>query len=142
MRSADRAAAELDAALEGLLEDGGRPTSLRTAELLATARLLRDELPRYHPRFGFEEHLARRLAASGRVQPATPAPMRHEPPPQAPGATLVALPTSVAGTETVARRRRGLLAGGAIASGVSLAIPLAGAALVAWRRGRTAGSGL
>jgi hypothetical protein len=36
-------------------------------------------------------------------------------------------------------RRWSLLAGGAIASGLSLAIPLAGAALVAWRRSRPTG---
>ncbi len=36
--------------------------------------------------------------------------------------------------EAVERRRRNLLAGGAIASGVSLALPIAGAALVVWRR--------
>jgi hypothetical protein len=142
MRSADHAADELDAALESLLVDGGRPTSLETADLLATARLLRDELPRYHPRFGFEEHLARRLAATGRGAATAPARSARETVSQAAGATLVVLPASVAGTEAVARRRRGLLAGGAIASGVSLAIPLAGAALVAWRRGRTASGGL
>jgi hypothetical protein len=130
----------LDRAIEALLEDRPGPVPAETAELLATARLLRDRLPRYHPRFRFEEHLAARLAAVGGPAGDTPAADAGAPTPRA--AAIVLLPV-VDGARSVAppaRRRRSLLAGGAIASGVSLAIPIAGAALVAWRRGRAGGS--
>jgi hypothetical protein len=133
-------AADLDLAIDDLLIDRRGPVEVGTADLLATARLLRGSLPRYHPRFGFEEHLARRLAAAAHPgafgaqggiaasgQPAPVIPMRAP---------------AEEGPLPAPRRRRGLLAGGAIASGVSLAIPLAGAALVAWRRGRAAGGSL
>lgn len=144
MRATDRSAEELDSAIEGLLVGTARPTSIETAELMATARLLHDELPRYHPRFGFEEHLARRLDAAGRGSAAPTARASQQTGGHAPGSGLVVLPASASaeGAVPLTRRRRGLLAGGAIASGVSLAIPLAGAALVAWRRGRTASGGL
>jgi hypothetical protein len=143
MRATDRSAEELDAAIEELLVDSARPTSIETAELMATARLLHDELPRYHPRFGFEEHLARRLAGAGRGSAASTARASQETGGHAPGSGLVVLPASASAEgAALTRRRRGLLAGGAIASGVSLVIPLAGAALVAWRRGRTASGGL
>jgi hypothetical protein len=165
-------AADLDLAIDALLADDERPLPLATSELLATARVLRDVLPRYHPRFGFEEHLARRLAAAGRPVSRDAAvahlvsdlPRQHIPGARLPGevatrpgaggagatggaggaggagAAEAAEAAATEGAEgTAARRRRGLLAGGAIASGVSLAIPIAGAALVAWRRGRTAG---
>jgi hypothetical protein len=141
-------AADLDLAIDDLLADRDRPLPVATADLLATARLLRDALPRYHPRFGFEEHLARRLTAARRASTASITlsrrPAETEAQVVAEAATLVRLPY-MAGAETAAspsRRRRGLLAGGAIASGVSLAIPIAGAALVAWRRGRAAGGSL
>ena len=129
----------LDLAIDGLLEDRPGPVRAETAELLATARLLRDRLPRYHPRFRFEEHLAARLAAAGRPGSTTAGSAVAT---DVPGGTLAWLPGPPAGgSAQPGRRRRGLLAGGAIASGVSLAIPIAGAALVAWRRGR-AGSSL
>jgi hypothetical protein len=154
----------LDLAIDGLLEEHPGPLPAETAELLATARFLRDRLPRYHPRFRFEEHLAARLLAAGRI---VSAPAGHGPTPEraaplgqvletrhvaAPdpgdqggssGGTIVWLSSPRDGDASAAettRRRRGLLAGGAIASGVSLAIPIAGAALVAWRRGRAGGS--
>jgi hypothetical protein len=133
-------AAGLDVAIDDLLVDRRRPVEAGTAELLATARLLRDSLPRYHPRFGFEEHLARRLASAAHasasgvrggiaaIEPPVPVIPVHAP--------------AEEGPQPPPRSRRGLLAGGALASGVSLAIPLAGAALVAWRRGRAAGGSL
>jgi hypothetical protein len=133
-------AARLDLAIDDLLVDRRRPVEVGTADLLATARLLRDSLPRYHPRFGFEEHLARRLAAA-----ALPGASGVRGGIAAIGRPVPVIPVRALAEEGLSpapRRRRGLLAGGAIASGVSLAIPLAGAALVAWRRGRAAGGSL
>jgi hypothetical protein len=133
-------AAGLDLAIDDLLADRRRPVDLGTAGLLGTARLLRDSLPRYHPRFGFEEHLAQRLAAAAHAS----AP-RLQGGIAASGQPVPVIPLRASAEEGLLpppRRHRGLLAGGAIASGVSLAIPLAGAALMAWRRGRAAGGSL
>lgn len=132
MRRSRQTAAQLDIAIDEILEDFGAPQR-DGEELVATARLLRDALPRFHPRFSFEEHLANRLAGMrtpGAAAAAQPIPIR-------PGADVPdALPPAHAEADW---RRRGLVAGGAIASGVSLAIPLAGAALVVWRRSRSSG---
>jgi hypothetical protein len=138
------AAADLDLAIDDLLGDRDRPLRVETADLLATARLLRDSLPRYHPRFGFEEHLARRLAMAGRGEAGSALAAEGG---DAEGVVRAPVSLRLAPVASVpeppgARRRRGLLAGGAIASGVSLAIPIAGAAWVAWRRGRAAGGSL
>lgn len=130
---ADRLDQAIDALLRGeqparIVDDGG--------DLTATARTLRDVLPRFHPRFGFEELLAERLTGSARAGQAVPEPsLMH-------GEQPVPLPVPIveAGTSRAwVRRRRGLVAGGAIASGVSLVIPLAGAAIVIWRRSRSSG---
>lgn len=147
MSPAHETATQLDRAIEGLLRP--QPTGEIGLEggLTATARLLRDALPRLHPRFGFEELLAERLRAAARpggpvagaaafpvADPiplralAAPAPGPGEGPPE-PGCAV----------ESDLRRRRGRMAGGAIASGVSLALPLAGAAYVVWRRSRSSG---
>ena len=135
MTGTRQSAVQLDEVIDSLLHDASEPAHAEDAELTATARLLRDSLPRLHPRFSFEELLAARLAAAGRppgpTRPSTPTSIR-------PGPQIVALDaTSV--IEAVERRRRNLLAGGAIASGVSLALPIAGAALVVWRRSRSPG---
>lgn len=144
MSSRGGAAADLDLAIDDLLADRTGPLSVEAADLLATARLLHDALPRYHPRFRFEEHLARRLSAARRMSPDPTTLSRRPAETEDPAPPIVRLPY-VAATGTAAstpRRHRGLLAGGAIASGVSLAIPIAGAALVAWRRARAAGGSL
>ena len=94
-------------------------------ELVATARLLHAALPRFHPRFGFEEVLAAQLGRRPSAAPSPPIPF----------------PVAAVGDRARdARRvwdryRRELVAGGAIASGVSIALPLAGAALVRGGRG-------
>ncbi len=135
---------QLDRAIDVILQDGRTPAAL-DGGLVATARLLRRSLPRLHPSFGFEEHLAARLAAARRMELA----------PAGPGSSVAAasaVPTPIrpelaegspdgaaADVETQERRRRNLVAGGAIASGVSIALPIAGAALVAWRRSRSSG---
>lgn len=127
-------ATQLDGDIDRLLREPSRPIPMGGGELTATALLLRDALPRLHPRFSFEELLAARLAAAGR--PATA--VARAPVPIRPGVRTVtdeATPVMVA----VERRRRTLRAGGAIASGVSLALPIAGAAVVVWRRTRSSG---
>jgi hypothetical protein len=126
--------ARLDAVIDSLIRDHGRSALVVGGELTATARLLYETLPRFHPSFSFEDHLARRLAA---VRVAAP-PTTALPPPTDIGSRQPvrdAFPASAAAD----RRRRSLMAGGAIASGVSLAIPIAGAALVMWRRSRSSG---
>ena len=137
MTRVQQQAMELDSAIDSILRNGPEPISPDEDRLVATARLLRRSLPRLHPSFGFEEHLAARLAAARRMESASatmPTPIRQDieiEPPEAPAVT--------AEDEAHERRRRNLVAGGAIASGVSLALPIAGAALVAWRRSRSSG---
>ncbi len=132
-------AAQLDRAIDGLLQG---PVPVEVGELASTARLLCDVLPRLHPRFSFEEMLAARLlAAAGagapsdgngaRVVVTAPTPLRSTVDGASPAPDRL--------SEAVDRRRRSLLAGGAIASGISLAVPIAGAALVVWRRSRSPG---
>lgn len=121
-----------DVYLDGVLarRGGARPTALpATVELSisirATADLLDRSLPRFHPSFRFEERLAGRLRDTAEGRGSAPGPGR-----------LVAFP----GMGTVFdedhgagdRRGHGMLVGGAIASGLSIA----GAALLAWRRAR------
>ncbi len=139
-------AAQLDVAIDTLLQGSPAPVLPEDGELVTTARLLRGALPRMHPRFGFEELLAARLAAAGRAAHAGSAAavtVLREPTPLRPSADLEVAPANsleappANGFDAAARRR--LLAGGAIASGVSLALPIAGAALVVWRRSRSSG---
>jgi hypothetical protein len=127
--------AQLDLAIDRLLDGGPRPLVEDDGQLVVTARLLRETLPRFHPRFGFEEHVAARLAAARRGSHGrrTPAEVTSIGPRLAAGAADG--PAADAGSAAVERRRRSLVAGGAIASGVSLA----GAAIVVWRRSRSSG---
>ena len=127
MRGTSQTPARLDATIDALLREPSVPAAMQEEALTATARTLRDALPRLHPRFSFEELLAARLAAAGRVVDAAALP---EPTPIRPTAS---------GLEAVDHRHRVLLTSGAIASGVSLALPIAGAALVVWRRSRSSG---
>lgn len=124
------AADRLDDAIEALLRDDEHGSDGTDRQLIDIARLLRDALPRFHPRFGFEELLSGRLSAAARVGSAPAGVVSldraRRPHPTGPGKAA----------EGGHRRRRSLVAGGAIASGVSIAIPLAGAAIVMWRRGR------
>jgi hypothetical protein len=131
---------QLDDAIEALHRERAGRLRAEPDELVVTARLVRDVLPRSHPRFGFEEHLARRLSTLSRP-PRSGSHAAGEPTPIRPG-LAAGRPDPAAGTAALTaadRRRRGLVAGGAIASGVSLAIPIAGAAIVAWRRSRSSG---
>jgi hypothetical protein len=127
----------LDDAVEALLL--GRPRALpapddELAGLLDTARLLHEGLPRLHPSFGSEERLARRLAA---VAAGAGSPMLLALP--VPDGTWDAGMVEEGAPPATRWRRRDLVAGGAIASGLSLAIPIVGAALLAYRRVRAPG---
>ena len=133
-------AIELDHAIDRMLRGELAPVETEPGPLLGTARLVREALPPFHPRFGFEEHLARRLAAaslSARASAASPTPIRPRMALTNADLPVLAASTGPAGSVTVGPgpRRRGLVAGGAIASGVSIA----GAALVVWRRSRSGG---
>jgi hypothetical protein len=134
-------ATRLDSAIDSILRDGPDPISPDEDRLVATARVLRRSLPRLHPSFGFEEHLAARLAAARRMELAPATAVATVPTPIRPDVEVESPEASAVTTEVEAheRRRRNLVAGGAIASGVSLALPIAGAAIVAWRRTRSSG---
>lgn len=129
---------QLDSAIDSILQEGRGPVAPDDG-LVATARLLRRSLPRLHPGFGFEEHLAARLAAARRMElsPATAASAGAAASAPTPIGPELAMEGPVEAVHD--RRRRNLMAGGAIASGVSIALPIAGAALVAWRRSRSSG---
>ncbi len=135
MREIDVAALRLDRAIDALLR-GEQPGDVDEeridadgSSLAGLARSLHEVLPRFHPRFGFEDTVAARLTQLGASGERVPAP--------------IPIPFPVVdGRGQDARRvwdryRRELVAGGAIASGVSIVIPLAGAALVKWRRSRS-----
>ena len=143
MSRTQETADQLDSAIDDILRGSRGPAAREEGELVATARLLRRALPRLHPSFGFEEHLAARLAAARRIELAPATAVATSPAPAAPTPIrpdiAIEPPPETAGAETQDRRRRTLVAGGAIASGVSIALPIAGAAIVAWRRSRSSG---
>ena len=63
----EETATQLDSAIDTILRSPHGPRALEDeGELVMTARVLRDALPRLHPRFSFEELLASRLAAARR----------------------------------------------------------------------------
>jgi hypothetical protein len=135
MITTNESAFDLDVHIDYILRgEGARPQSTAAVAdedaLVATARLLYAVLPRFHPRFGFEEALAGRLRRrSDGVDPGQP----------------IEFPRAAASDSAQdvrhvwERYRRELVAGVSIASGVSIAIPIAGAALVRWRRSRSSG---
>jgi hypothetical protein len=90
------------------------------ADLRATAERLAADLPRYHPSFRFEEALAARLAAvaAGRAGELIEFPLRRGRQGPADERHVQVPPVVIGGVLT------------------SAAISLAGAAWVAWRRGR------
>jgi hypothetical protein len=118
---------QVDSYLDALLAARERdrpPTVDVAADLRSAAGSVQRALPRFHPSFAFEERLAGQLRALAGTEPA---------------GTVIAFPARavppVAGPE---RRARGVILGGAIASGVSIAgVSLAaGAALLARRRAK------
>ena len=131
----------LDAYVEGVL--AGRPAGPRPLMDQAdidpaagrAADILARSLVRFHPSFRFEDALAARLRAVGEA-------MHDERPEPLIGGPLLAFPGATDGSlpgradDPAGPFGRGLLVGGAIASGLSLA----GAAYLAWRRGHRVAS--
>lgn len=112
----------VDRYLESLLAREPRDPSDIPADLLATAEALTTALPRYHPSFRFVEALSARLtaAAVGHDGPADVVAL--------PGLPRHGLPADVRSGQV-----RPVVIGGVL---TSAAISIAGAAYVAWRRGR------
>ena len=122
-RDGDIEAFVVDRYLESLLAREPRDLTDIPADLSATADVLATGLPRYHPSFRFVEGLSARLAAAaaGRMGEA---------------ADVVELPVTTR-TASIVEIRAGqvhpVVIGGVL---TSAAISIAGAAYVAWRRGR------
>lgn len=118
----------IDGHLDRLL--GAGPAAVAASDeaidpaLLRTVEVVQRILVRFHPSFRFEERLAARLRTQHGVQPGE-AGGRVVPFPAPLGTSA---PTMLERTE---RRSRGLIVGGAIASGVSIASI---GAVLAWRR--------
>ena len=111
----------VDRYLESLLAREPRDPSDVPEEPRATADTLATGLPRYHPSFRFVEALSARLAAAA-VGPDVPA-------------DVVELPVA-SRQASVIDLRSGQVRPVAIGVLTSAAISIAGAAYVAWRRGR------
>lgn len=117
-------------------DDAGADTHL--PDLAHTARLLYASLPRYHPPFAHAERLARRISR-------TPFELPGADPSAGPGPRAAAhgsmpgepawMPFDEEGAVVRRHARRLWLA---LASGVSIAMSLLGAALIVWHRLRSA----
>ena len=131
-RDGENEAFVVDRYLESLLSRSPADATDLAPELRETAAALAAGLPRYHPSFRFEESLAQRLAeAAAAMGPAAE--------PVAGGAgAVIPFPRPLI-TDTALDGRPGAFRP-AVIGGVltSAALSLAGAAYVAWRRGRPA----
>jgi hypothetical protein len=107
----------IDRYLDALLARRPAEVQALPADLATAAARLTTDLPRFHPSFRFEEHLAMRLA-----QAAAASPVPAEP------AAIVAFPAQV---PPPGHAMRPVVIGSVL---TSAAISLAGAAFVAWRR--------
>jgi hypothetical protein len=133
----------LDALLAGAVLDREGPSlttigdDLDPAARRAADRLRRD-LARVHPSFRFEERLATRLAEAATAMRAPATAVGARVIPIRPGSLPVGIARSEVDHERPFGRDRSrpLLIGGAL---TSAALSLAGAAFVAWRRGRPGG---
>ena len=96
------------------------------ADLADTVRLVARGAIRLHPSFRFEERLGARLRDEARGPDAT----------TTGGGVLVPFAPGVPGEPERTRHLAGVLVGGAIASGVSIASLAGAAAVVVWRRAR------
>lgn len=112
----------VDRYLESLLARVPRDAADIPADLRTTADRLTTGLPRYHPSFRFEEYLAARIAAAASVRAGELIDFPHRPPPDAGQLDDRGGPV------------RPVVIGGVL---TSAAISLAGAAWMAWRRGRS-----
>lgn len=145
----DEDALQTDVYIESLLsrQGLGPATAARAAsdedDLRRAAQLLGRGLVRFHPSFRFEEALAARLRRAADLMRSGGQAMAGDASqglgPSHGRSAIVAGPPvvfetqpAVAGHHAFDPRARGLLVGGAIASGVSLA----GAVVLAWRRNR------
>ena len=115
----------VDRYLESLLARAPRDPADIPTELRVTADALASVLPRYHPSFRFVEALSARLASAGAGGGS----------PGGPPGDLIDFPAGP--TDVAADPRSGavrpVVIGGVL---TSAAISIAGAAYVAWRRGR------
>jgi hypothetical protein len=130
-RDGENEAFVVDRYLESLLSRAPADATDLAPELRETAAVLAAGLPRYHPSFRFEESLAGRLAeAAAAIAPAAE--------PVAGGAAAI-IPFPLPVVDATLDGRPGAFRP-AVIGGVltSAALSLAGAAYVAWRRGRPA----
>lgn len=115
----------VDRYLDALL--GRRPTDAWDLPIgvRIAARVLASDLPRFHPSFRFEEHLARRLAQATGAVPST-----ETRGPTTSGADVVMFPGQRRAQPTGGAMRP-VVIGGVL---TSAALSLVGAVFVAWRR--------
>jgi hypothetical protein len=135
-RDGENEAFVVDRYLESLLSRIPADATDVAPELRATAAALAAGLPRYHPSFRFEESLARRLAEAAASMAAAAEPVA-ETVAGAAGA-VIPFPRPLVADEALDGRPaafRPAVIGGVL---TSAALSLAGAAYVAWRRGRPA----
>lgn len=138
--SDEEAAIQLDVYLDRMLAGDGpdgtswSPDDVSDIDLGRVAGLVADGSTRFHPSFRFEERLSGRLRELAGSQQRAPA-YGYAGQPVARG---VVVPFSSGTATDPARSRRvgGVIVGGAIASGVSIASLAGAAALVVWRRAR------
>jgi hypothetical protein len=132
-RDGENEAFVVDRYLESLLNRTPADATDLAPELRETAAVLAAGLPRYHPSFRFEESLAQRLAeAAAEIGPAIAVPVA--------GGAAAIIPFPSPQTRDAALDGRPGAFRPAVIGGVltSAALSLAGAAFVAWRRGRPA----
>jgi hypothetical protein len=114
----------VDRYLESLLARAPRDTTDVPEDLRATADRLATGLPRYHPSFRFEDELAARLALAAGSATGTIGEVIDFRPPRT---------RDRGATDDGRGQVRPVVVGGVV---TSAALSLAGAAYVAWRRGR------
>ncbi len=113
----------VDRYLEALLARRPADTADLPDDVLDAALALSADLPRFHPSFRFEEHLARRLAQAAAAEA-----LAGAVPVADPGGAIVVFPANVPPPGSA---RRPVVIGSVL---TSAALSLAGAAFVAWRR--------
>ena len=132
-RDGENEAFVVDRYLESLLSRTPTDATDLAPELRATASALATGLPRFHPSFRFEESLARRLAEAAAAMA-----LAREPDAEPVVGAVIPFPRPLVMDEALDGRSAGFRP--AVIGGVltSAALSLAGAAYVAWRRGRPA----
>jgi hypothetical protein len=136
-RDGENEAFVVDRYLESLLSRTPAAATDVAPELRATAAALGAGLPRYHPSFRFEESLARRLAEAAAAMAPAPEPA-PEPAAEPVAGAVIPFPRPLVEPDALdghSAAFRPAVIGGVL---TSAALSLAGAAYVAWRRGRPA----